>query len=68
MWNFFFGNIDPFRIPLNCDMQYDFVPAKKYIRYDPVDNQAGEVEYDDGGYYGRNRVYTDLGIRLITEE
>ena len=68
LWNFFFGNIDPFRIPLNCDMQHDFVPAKKFIRYDPTDNQAGEMEYEDGGYYKRSRVFTDLGIRLITEE
>ena len=68
LWNFFFGNIDPFRIPLNCDMQYDFVPAKKFIRYDPTDSQAGEIECDDYGYYGRNRKFTDLGIRLITEE
>lgn len=69
LWNFFFGNLDPFRIPLNGDMQYDFVPAKKFIRFDPTDNQAGEIEYEDGGIYGgRTRTFTDLGIRLIKEE
>lgn len=69
LWNFFFGNLDPFRIPLNCDMQYDFVPGKKFIRFDPTDNQSGELEYEDGGIYGnRTRVFTDLGIRLIQED
>lgn len=68
LWNFYFGNIDPYRIPLNCDMQYDFVPPKKFIRYDPTDNQTGELEYEDGGIYGEgHRTYTDLGIRLIKE-
>ena len=69
LWNFYFGNLDPYRIPLNCDMQYDFVPPKKFIRVDPVDNQAGEIEYEDGGIYGgRTRRFTDLGIHLIKEE
>ena len=69
LWNFYFGNLDPYRIPLNCDMQYDFVPAKKFIRFDPTDSQAGEIEYEDGGIYGgRTRTFTDLGIRLIKEE
>ncbi|MBR4861129.1 MAG: transglutaminase domain-containing protein [Firmicutes bacterium] len=69
LWNFYFGNLDPYRIPLNCDMQYDFVPPKKFIRFDPTDNQCGEIEYDDGGIYsGKSRTFTDLGIRLIKEE
>lgn len=69
LWNFYFGNLDPYRIPLNCDMQVDFVPPKKFIRFDPTDNQAGEAEYDDGGLYGdRTRTFTDLGIRLIKKE
>ena len=68
LWNFYFGNLDPYRIPLNCDMQYDFVPPKKFIRVDPTDSQAGEIEYEDGGIYGgRTRTFTDLGIRLIEE-
>ncbi len=69
LWNFYFGNLDPYRIPLNCDMLADFVPPKKFIRVDPVDNQAGEIEYEDGGIYGgRTRTFTDLGIRLIKED
>lgn len=48
---FYFGNIDPFRMPANSDFQEEFVPPKKYLRADPYDNQCGEVEYDDRGLH-----------------
>ena len=56
-WNFYFGNIDPFRIPVNSDFQKDFDPPKKFRRMDPYDNQCGEIEYDDRGLYGKDLVY-----------
>lgn len=48
-WNFYFGNLDPFRMAANTKFQQDFVPNKKFLRGDPYDNQRGECEYDDRG-------------------
>ena len=68
-WNFFFGNLDPYRIPTNCDVMADFNPPKQFIRRDPCDNQDGEAEYDDGAIcVGVRRKLTDLGIQLIKQE
>lgn len=46
-WNFYFGNLDPFRMVANSEFQYEFNPPKNQMRYDPTDNQYGECEYDD---------------------
>lgn len=46
---FYFGNLDPFRMPANSEFQMEFAPAKKFLRADPYDNQRGEVEYEDRG-------------------
>ena len=48
-WDFYFGNVDPLRIPVNDDFQVDFEVPKKYWRADPYDNQGGEAEYEDCG-------------------
>lgn len=45
-WNFFFGNLDNFRMIPNSEFQVDFDPATKHIRWDPYDNQSGEAEYE----------------------
>lgn len=50
-WDFYFGNIDPFRMIANSKFQYDFIPEKKFLRSDPYDNQRGEVEYSDRSIY-----------------
>lgn len=63
-WNFFFGNADPYRIPINDDFQEDFVPQKHQWRLDPYDNQCGEIEYDDCGIYGENLVYSHKPIEI----
>lgn len=47
-WNFYFGNMDPYRVALTSEFQTDFQPATKYLRSDPYDNQNGEVELDVG--------------------
>lgn len=44
---FYFGNLDPFRMPANLAFQHEFDPPKKFMRNDPTDNQYGECEYDD---------------------
>ncbi len=46
-WNFYFGNLDPFRMVANSEFYYNFYPEKKYLRSDPYDNQIGEAEYLD---------------------
>jgi transglutaminase-like putative cysteine protease len=44
---FYFGNLDPFRMVANDDVQEQFTPAPHFLRDDPYDNQEGEAEYDD---------------------
>ena len=44
---FYFGNLDPFRMPANLAFQHEFMPPKKHMRRDPTDNQYGECEYED---------------------
>lgn len=44
-WNFYFGNLEPFRMSANSEFQLDFDPPKTYLRSDPYDNQRGECEY-----------------------
>ncbi len=46
-WNFYFGNLEPYRVPLVSDFQHDFYPERAYFRNDPYDNQNGEIEYED---------------------
>lgn len=45
-WNFYFGNLDPFRM-VSCDeFYYPLYPNKNFLRNDPYDNQLGEAETD----------------------
>ena len=46
-WNFYFGNLDPYRMPANSEYQHDFFVPSRHLRYDPYDNQDGEAEWDD---------------------
>lgn len=64
-WNFYFGNIDPYRVPVNNGFQKEFDPPKKHRRIDPYDNQCGEAEYEDRGLLAEELCceYTDMGIR-----
>ena len=48
-WDFYFGNLDPWRMVSNADYQQDFIPPKKFVRIDPYDNQCGEIETEDRG-------------------
>lgn len=48
-WNYYFGNLDIYRMAANGGIQSDFIPPRKYFRADPIDNQRGEVEYEDRG-------------------
>lgn len=43
-WNFYFGNLEPWRLPLCSEFQQAFNPPKRFLRRDPYDNQNGEIE------------------------
>lgn len=62
---FYFGHIDPFRIPFTRAFQQDLVPKKTYIRRDPYDHQTGEIEYD---YRAINEYEYDMYQTIIKVE
>lgn len=57
-WNYYFGNLDIFRMPANSKIQFPFANPKKHLRADPIDNQRGEFEYDDEGL-----LYAHLNVK-----
>ncbi|BDR57455.1 transglutaminase-like domain-containing protein [Xylocopilactobacillus apis] len=60
-WNYYFGNLDIYRMPANSEIQAPFTPEKKQFRADPVDNQRGEFEYvDEGMIYANLEVAQEL--------
>ena len=46
-WNYYFGNLDVYRMVANSKIQSQFIPEKSCLRADPIDNQRGEIEYED---------------------
>ena len=64
-WDFYFGNIDPFRMVANSEFQYPLEPEKLFYRSDPYDNQRGEVEWDGGNVY-YDRFETIMKLLHIT--
>lgn len=46
---FYFGNLDAYRMVANHAFQAPFTIDKKFWRYDPYDNQVGEMETDQRG-------------------
>lgn len=47
---FYFGNLDPYRMVANSEFQAHFTIPKQQWRADPYDNQLGEIESADRGY------------------
>lgn len=47
---FYFGNLDPYRMVANSAFQENFTIPKEHWRADPYDNQLGEIESADRGY------------------
>lgn len=45
--DFYFGNIDPYRIIFNTMEMAEFEPPKKQFRFDPYDSQVGEGETEE---------------------
>ena len=48
---FYFGNLDPYRMVANSAFQENFTIPKEHWRADPYDNQLGEIESADRGYF-----------------
>lgn len=46
---FYFGNLDPYRMVANRAFQAPFTVDKRYFRTDPYDNQYGEIETEERG-------------------
>lgn len=69
-WNYFFGNVDPFRIPVNDAVQKEFDPPKKFWRADPYDNQCGEIETESRGLFAQEFEYSyeEMDIHLLSEK
>lgn len=61
-WDFYFGHMDPFRLPAARAFQMPFDPPKRHLRSDPYDNQNGEAEYRDQGLTSRH--FTERCILL----
>ena len=47
---FYFGNLDPYRMVANSAFAANFTIPKEQWRADPYDNQLGEIEASDRGY------------------
>jgi transglutaminase-like putative cysteine protease len=41
---FYFGNLDAYRMISNSEFMAPLLPAKRFFRSDPYDNQVGEIE------------------------
>ena len=48
---FYFGNLDPYRMVANREFFSNFTVPKQHLRADPYDNQLGEIESADRGYF-----------------
>lgn len=47
-WNFYFGNLDPYRMPAASAFQRPLTPPTRFLPHDPYDNQTGEIEFESG--------------------
>ncbi|SHH52312.1 transglutaminase-like domain-containing protein [Thermosipho atlanticus] len=63
MRQFYFTNLDGYRMFANLDFQASFSPKKKYFRNDPYDNQIGEME-SEHSYI----IDTESKIEILTFE
>jgi len=62
--NFYFGNLDPFRMIANRRYQTPYELPKQFENYDPYDNQDGEVETTTRGFVNWEYDKTDVTVRF----
>lgn len=67
-WDFYFANLEPFRMPAVSDFQHDFTPALEYSRNDPYDNQNGEAEYASGKLTYNDIETTEVAVEIYEKE
>ena len=65
-WNFYFGNLEPWRLPLCSAFQQELDPPRRFLRRDPYDNQNGEVESLSRAL-GRDEYDTDAKVLSYEE-
>lgn len=61
---FYFGNLDPFRMASNTRFQADFDPPMEHLRIDPYDSQRGEVDYPNQ----RSLLFYEINTEFDVEE
>ena len=62
---FYFGNLDPFRMIANRRYLSDFDEPKRFMRCDPCDSQDGEVESEKEGLDSNCYDKTDTTLEFI---
>lgn len=67
-WDFYFGNLEPFRMPAVSDFQHDFAPALSFLRNDPYDNQTGEAEFESGKLLGKDIETTEVTLEIYEKD
>ena len=68
---FYFGNLEPYRMVAASQYQHGFYFPKRFLRQDPYDNQMGEAEYEDenlAGLGGTETRHEMLAITLTGEK
>lgn len=63
---FYYGNLDPYRMVANSAFYENFTVPKEQWRADPYDNQLGEIESADRGYMFDE--YEKSKVILLCEE
>ena len=63
---FYFGNLDPYRMVANRAFQENYTVPKEHWRADPYDNQSGEIETTDRGFLYHE--FEDTKTVLLCEE
>ncbi len=64
-WNFYFGNLDPFRMVANSAYMHPYQPPKAFLPNDPYDNQRGECETETRALLPRE-VQTSVEVLEMT--
>ncbi len=62
--DFYFGNLEPYRMAANNAFQQPFAVGKRFLPIDPYDNQSGEMESEERGY-GRSEVTVSRSLTEI---
>lgn len=62
---YYFGNLDCFRMVANSRYQSEFDPPKKHERFDPYDSQDGEVETETEGFDSNAFDRTDITQEFV---